>query len=177
MTIRMHLAPLLTAYYDGQCGLCSAEMNEIHALDTEGDIALVDCSAPDFADEAVRSAGLTREDLLGAMHVHDVLGDWHRGVDAIALLYATVGAPWLARAWAHPLTRPITRRLYAWVVAHRQMLSRLGLNLVAPRVLRLFARRHQQGHGPHCANGSCRVDGAAPGLERFEPLTTPRSKP
>ena len=32
-------------------------------------------------------------------HVRDVLGDWHRGVDAIALLYATVGAPVLARAW------------------------------------------------------------------------------
>ena len=101
---------LLTAYYDGQCGLCSAEMGELHALDVRGDIALVDCSAPDFADEAVRSAGLTREDLLGAMHVRDALGDWPRGVDAIALLYATVGAPWLARAWAHPLMRLCARR-------------------------------------------------------------------
>ena len=54
---------LLTAYYDGQCGLCSAEM--------------------------------------GAMHARDALGDWHGGVDAIALLYAAVGAPWLARASAH----------------------------------------------------------------------------
>ena len=84
-------APLLTAYYDGQCGLCSAEMGELHALDVRGDIALVDCSAPDFADEAVRSAGLTREDLMGATHVRDALGDWHRGVDASALLYAAVG--------------------------------------------------------------------------------------
>ena len=162
MTNTLHPSPLLTAYYDGQCRLCSAEMHEIQALDTQGDIALVDCSAPGFADEAVRSAGLTRADLLGAMHVHDVLGDWHRGVDAIALLYATVGAPWLARAWAHPLTRPITRRLYPWVVAHRQTLSRLGLDLVAPRVLRLFARRHQQRHVAHCAHGSCRVDGTEP---------------
>lgn len=153
---------LLTAYYDGQCGLCSAEMREIHALDVQGDIALVDCSAPDFADEAMHSAGLTREDLLGAMHVRDVLGDWHRGVDAIALLYATVGAPWLARAWAHPLTRLVTRRLYPWVVAHRLTLSRLGLDLVAPRVLRLFAQRHQQRHVPHCAHGSCRPDSLEP---------------
>lgn len=155
-------AALLTAYYDGQCGLCSAEMREIHALDLQGDIALVDCSAPDFADEAVHSAGLTREDLLGAMHVRDTLGDWHRGVDAIALLYATVGAPWLARAWAHPLTRPVTRRLYPWVVAHRHTLSRLGLDLVTPRVLRLFAQRHQQRHVPHCAHGSCRLDSLGP---------------
>ena len=162
MTANLDFSPLLTAYYDGQCGLCSAEMEEIHALDTQDDIALVDCSAPDFADEAVRGAGLTREDLLGAMHVRDVLGDWHRGVDAIALLYATVGAPWLARAWAHPLTRPITRRLYPWVVAHRQTLSRLGLHLVAPRVLRLFARRQQRRHLSQCTHGNCRVDGTAP---------------
>lgn len=154
--------PLLTAYYDGQCGLCSAEMQEIHALDVHGDIALVDCSAADFADDAVRAAGLTRDDLLGAMHVRDVLGDWHRGVDAIALLYATVGAPWLARAWAHPLTRPITRRVYPWVVAHRHTLSRLGLNVVAPRVLRLFAQRHPRQRELNCTHGSCRVDSSTP---------------
>ena len=162
MTAILQLSPLLTAYYDGQCRLCRAEMDEIHALDTDGDIALVDCSSPDFTDDAVLGAGLTRDDLLGAMHVHDVLGDWHRGVDAIALLYATVGAPWLARAWTHPLTRPVTRRIYPWVVAHRQGLSRLGLHLVAPRVLRLFAVRHQQRHVPHCSHGCCRLDGTAP---------------
>jgi predicted DCC family thiol-disulfide oxidoreductase YuxK len=154
--------PLLTVYYDGHCGLCSAEMREIHALDTQGHIALVDGSAPDFTDDAVHRAGLTREDLLGALHVRDVLGDWHRGVDAMALLYASVGAPWLARAWAHPLTRPITRRVYPWVVAHRHALSRLGLDLVAPRVLRLFAQRHQQRHVPHCAHGGCRLDTVEP---------------
>jgi predicted DCC family thiol-disulfide oxidoreductase YuxK len=153
---------LLTVYYDGQCGLCSAEMAEIRALDVHGEVAQVDCSAPDFSDPAVASAGITRDDLMGALHVHDALGDWHRGVDAIALLYATVGAPWLARAWAHPLTRPITRRVYPWVVAHRQQLSRLGLHLVAPRVLRLFAQRHQTRHVPHCAHGSCRLDHAGP---------------
>ena len=79
-------SPLLTAYYDGQCGLCSAEMGELHALDVQGYIALVDCSAPDFADEAVRSAGLTCEDLLGAMHVRDALGDCRRADDRAALV-------------------------------------------------------------------------------------------
>jgi predicted DCC family thiol-disulfide oxidoreductase YuxK len=162
MTHTANPNPLLTAYYDGLCGLCSAEMAEIRALDAHGEIALVDCSAPDFDDAAARNAGIRREDLLGAMHVRDVLGDWHLGVDAIALLYATVGAPWLARAWAHPFTRPLTQRLYPWVVRHRQTLSRLGLNLVAPRVLRLFAQRHQQRHVPHCAHGSCRVNTTAP---------------
>lgn len=158
MIERFQLSPLLTVYFDGQCGLCRAEMNEIHALDTQGDIALVDCSPADFSDEAVRRAGLTREDLLSAMHVRDVLGDWHRGVDALAVLYATVGAPCLARAWAHPLTRPLTRRLYPWLAAHRQALSRFGLDLVAPRLLRLFARRDAYRHARLCAQGTCRTE-------------------
>lgn len=156
----LRAAPLLTAYYDGQCGLCRAEMAEIHTLDVHGDIELVDCAPEHFKDEHVAAAGLSRADLMGALHVRDVLGDWHRGVDAIALLYATVGAPWLARAWAHPLTRPFTRRLYPWVVRNRHALSRLGLNLVAPRVLRLFAQRHQRRLVPHCSHGSCRLASA-----------------
>lgn len=93
MTCVLNPSPLLTAYYDGQCGLCSAEMHEIEALDAGGEIALVDCSAADFDDVQTRAAGINRDDLMGALHVRDVLGDWHRGVDAIALLYATVGAP------------------------------------------------------------------------------------
>ena len=95
--------------------------------------------------------------------MRDVLGDWHRGVDAIALLYASAGAPWLARAWAHPFTRPFTRRLYAWVVKHRHALSALGLNVVAPQVLRAFSRRHGAGAAQaHCpTHGSCRHDGAS----------------
>src|SRR5262245_15344994 len=110
------LPPLLTVYYDGGCALCSAEMQELRRMDHHGEIAFVDCTAADFDDSATGAAGVSRDDLMNALHVRDVLGDWHRGVDAIALLYATVGAPWLARAWAHPLTRPITRRLYPWVV-------------------------------------------------------------
>ena len=151
------LPPLLTVYYDGQCGLCSAEMNEVKRLDAHGEIALVDCTAPDFDDSALGADGVSRADMLGALHVRDVLGDWHRGVDAIALVYATVGAPWLARAWAHPLTRPLTSRLYPWVVRHRHRLSALGLHWVAPRALRLFARRHEPFAPAYCTHSGCRT--------------------
>lgn len=150
-------SPLLVAYFDGSCGLCSAEMRDIASLDRHREIRFVDCSPEGFDDEACRSAGINRADLMRELHVQDVLGDWRRGVDAIALLYATAGAPWLARAWAHPLTRPFTRRLYPWVVAHRHQLSALGLHVVAPRVLRAFARRHG---APGAAPAQCTPDGA-----------------
>lgn len=144
--------PLLTAFYDGSCSLCSAEMAALKELDHDGAIAFVDCSAQDFDDTPCRTEGVSRAAMLRAMHVRDVLGDWHRGVDAIALLYATAGAPRLARLWAHPLTRPIVQRLYPVVVRHRHGLSRLGLHFVSPRVLHLFASRK-----PACDHTMCRT--------------------
>src|SRR5262245_55889238 len=143
---------LLTAFYDGSCSLCSAEMDALHELDRDDAIALVDCASPAFDDTPYRAEGVTREAMLQALHVRDVLGDWHRGVDAIALLYASAGAPRLARLWVHPLTRPIARWLYPLVVRHRHALSAIGMHFISPTVLRRFASRR-----PRCDHGACRT--------------------
>lgn len=147
--------PLLTVFYDGSCALCSAEMGELARLDVGGDMHFVDCAAAGFDDSAWRAEGHRQAAMMQALHVRDVLGDWHLGVDAFALLYASVGAPVLARLWAHPLTRPLTRRVYPWIVRHRYLLSALGLHLVAPRVLRLLAWRSAR--RARCDHGACRM--------------------
>ena len=105
LTTRSSAPGLLTVFFDGACGLCSAEMRELKRLDRHAELDLVDCSAAAFDETPWVAEGVSRAQMLQALHVRDVLGDWHRGVDAIALLYATVGAPQLARLWAHPLTR------------------------------------------------------------------------
>jgi predicted DCC family thiol-disulfide oxidoreductase YuxK len=153
----MNATPLLTVFFDGHCALCSAEMAEIRAMDATGEIRLVDAAAEGLDDAEVRAAGITQAELMTSLHVRDALGDWHRGVDAIALVYATAGAPWLAHAWAHPLTRPFTRRLYPWLVRHRHRLSVLGLHVVAPKALRLFSRRHGAHAPAYCTHGGCRT--------------------
>ena len=144
-------APLVTAYYDGSCGLCTAEMAALHDLDPDGTIAMIDCSSPAFDDTDLRVQGVTREAMMESMHVRDVLGDWHRGVDAIAVLYAAAGAPRLARLWVHPVTRPVARWLYPFVVRHRHALSAIGMHFVSPAVLRRFASRRAR-----CDHGACR---------------------
>jgi predicted DCC family thiol-disulfide oxidoreductase YuxK len=143
---------LLTAYFDGSCALCSAEMAALHDLDDDGTIAMVDCADASFDDSGMRADGVTREAMLQSLHVRDVLGDWHRGVDAIALLYASAGAPRLARLWVHPLTRPVARWLYPLVVRHRHALSAIGMHFISPTVLRRFASRR-----PRCDHGTCRT--------------------
>lgn len=129
---------LLTVYYDGSCRLCRAEMREVLRLDTAHEITLIDCAAAHFDAERPRAHGLTQGQLMSTLHVVDALGDWHRGVDAFALIYATVGARGLARVWAHPLTRPFTARLHPWLVRHLSVVRALGLNRVAPRLFRLL---------------------------------------
>ena len=143
--------PLLQVFYDGSCALCSSEMAALHELDHDGALSLIDCSQDDFDDTALSAEGGTRAAMLRSLHVRDILGDWHRGVDAIALLYATVGAPRLARLWVHPITRPLAQWFYPLVVRHRHTLSGLGLHFVSPRLLRMFAGRR-----PGCDHAACR---------------------
>jgi predicted DCC family thiol-disulfide oxidoreductase YuxK len=154
--------PLLTVFFDGSCALCRAEMAEIAALDAGSEIRFVDCSPADFDDSPWRAEGRTRHAMMNALHVQDVLGDWHLGVDAFGVLYASVGAPVLARLWAHPLTRPFTRRLYPWVVRHRHVLSGLGLHLVAPKVLWLLSWRSAR--RARCVHGACKMPPGAQAL-------------
>ena len=146
---------MLTVFYDGSCRLCSSEMNELKALDTSGLMTLVDCSAPSFDDTPWRADGVTREAMLQALHVRDALGEWHRGVDAMAAVYGLLGFRATARAWVHPLLRPLTTRLYRAVVRHRYLLSALQLHRVAPTVLRMAARRAMS--RPGCKEGACRT--------------------
>lgn len=134
----------LTAYYDGSCRLCASEMHNLHGLDAAGVLRLVDCSPADFDDLDCRRDSVTRDALMAAMHVRDAAGAWFTGVDAFEALYGAVGVPAMARAWTHPLLRPINERLYPSVVRHRHRLSALGLHHAVNAVTRVAARRRAE---------------------------------
>ncbi len=152
-------SPLLTVFYDGSCRLCASEMNALKGVDEQGWLQLVDCSAAGFDDTPYRAAGATREAMMAAIHVRDALGDWHRGVDALSLVYGTLGFTATARLWTHPRLRPLTEAFYTWVVRHRYTLSRFRFHRLTPLVMRLLARRAVR--RPHCREGVCEVPGSA----------------
>jgi len=139
---------LLTVFYDGSCRLCSSEIHALKAVDEQGWLTLVDCSAPDFDDTPYRAVGATRKAMMESIHVRDELGDWHRGVDALSLVYGTLGFRATARLWTHRRLRPLTESFYAWVVRHRYTLSRLQLHRLTPLVMRALAWRAAR--RPHC---------------------------
>ncbi|MEW6704665.1 MAG: DCC1-like thiol-disulfide oxidoreductase family protein [Pseudomonadota bacterium] len=150
---------LLTVFYDGSCRLCRSEMLALKAVDEQGWLALVDCAAPGFDDRPYRAVGASRDAMMKSIHVRDALGDWHRGVDALSLIYGTLGFTATARLWTHRRLRPLTESLYAWVVRHRYTLSRLRLHRLTPLVMRVLAWRATS--RPHCRDGACAVSGRA----------------
>lgn len=124
-TSRPEQAPWLTVFYDGACPVCSAEMARVRRRDAAGDVQLVDCAAGGFNEAPWRSEGVSQAQMMEAMHVRDAQGQWHRGADALALIYGCIQVPWLARLWGHPLSRPVMRRVYPWLARNRQRFSAL----------------------------------------------------
>ena len=154
----------LTIYYDASCALCANEMHALKARDRIGRLILVDCSAPEFSQCGAASCGITRADLMAAIHARDARGRWLRGVDVFEHAYAAAGLSSMAKLWGHRLLRPLWDRVYPWVARHRQRLSRFGL----PHVLRWVLRQ-----------GGVRISGATPTLacsardgEQLPPFTT-----
>jgi predicted DCC family thiol-disulfide oxidoreductase YuxK len=145
--------PLLTVFYDGSCRLCSTEMKALKAVDDEDRLTLVDCSAPGFDDAPYQAVGATREAMMASIHVRDEQGSWHRGVDALSLVYDTLGFTATARLWTDRRLRRFNEAFYAWVVRHRYTLSRLRLHRLTPLVMRAIARG--EARQPRCHDGAC----------------------
>ncbi len=123
----------LTVWYDGACPICSTEMQALKQADVEDAIEFIDAHDASVAtDMALCADGVCAADLMTTLHVRDAMGQWHHGVDGIALLYATVGMPWVAALFGSRFSRPVSSRLYPWVVRHRYQLTRwLGWALPA----------------------------------------------
>lgn len=117
----------LTVYYDASCPLCSSEMHALKARDTHGVLELSDCSAATFDDAACAREGVTREMMMKRIHARAQDGRWLSGLDVFEAAYRAAGFRFLARLAGSRRLRPLLDRLYPWIAANRNRLSRLGL--------------------------------------------------
>lgn len=123
----------LTVFYDASCPMCAAEMRAVHSRDPAGRIDLVDCSAPDFSDEAFRAEGKTRAAFMARIHARDAHGQWLVGPDAFEAIYRAVGLERTARIWGSRRLRPLVDRAYHWIARNRRVLSRVIRRAATPR--------------------------------------------
>ena len=104
-----------TVLYDSDCPLCTFQMKTLTWLDWFGKVRFV----PIQAEEAAKIApGLTREDLLEAIHCITPDGTIHRGARAIRFLGMRM-----------PLLLPVT--LFLWIP---------GVILIAEKVYMFVSR-------------------------------------
>ena len=86
---------ITTMYYDGECHLCSREVDHYRKVDRTKQLAFVDISSPDFDAVAV---GLDPQAVVGSLHVRTAEGQVVDGVDAFIAIWKSLPQyNWLAR--------------------------------------------------------------------------------
>jgi len=147
----------LTIYYDASCRLCNSEMQNIKLHDVDNQLILIDCSAPEFNDAPFQKLGITRTLMMNRLHMHDSEGIWFVGVDAFEVIYRTVGMVSIAKLWGGRFTKPLTKKLYPWVVKHRYTLSMIGL----PELFGLWSKhaaKKADKRSRMCSEGRCTIN-------------------
>lgn len=140
----------LTLLYDGQCGVCSLEMDHLRERNHAGRLAFVDIAAPGF-DPAPYGATLAEIDAV----IHGVRPDGRvlRGVEVLRLAYAAVGLGWVLRPTGWGPLRPLADAGYRVFARHRRTISRVAAPLIdAVRAAR--ARRSLDAMAA-CRAGTC----------------------
>ncbi len=107
-----------TLYYDGQCPLCSLEINHLRKL-SDGRLALVDIHSLD-------EPPLDREILLGVLHLRTADGIWLRGIDASVQAWASTRIGYLWRVLRWPVIGGIADTAYnKWAqIRYRRLYGR-----------------------------------------------------
>ena len=145
----------LEIYFDASCPLCRNEMDTIKLHDTQGDLILIDCSAPGFDDSSFKADGVEVAHMLDALHIRDSQGVWFKGVSAFELVYEAIGLTTVAKFWGGNFTKPFAERIYPMIAKNRQLLTWTGIPLLfklwGKSIARRAHKRSQQCNDGHCS--------------------------
>ena len=150
----------IDVFYDGTCPLCSAEMEAISAMNRDGNLRLIDCTAAAFDRNAYQSEGVTFAAMMKAMHIRDACGQWWQGPDAFVHIYNQVDMKRIAQFWGSGALRPLTKRLYPFIANNRHHISAFGgtklFSMLTRRMARQANARYDRLHQT-CANDNCQI--------------------
>lgn len=94
-----------TLFYDGQCPLCSKEINLLRNIQ-RGDLAFQDVHQLTEYTEA------SREKMLKMLHLKDADGNWHIGADATVMAWSFTRYGWLFKPLRWPVIGSIVDVAY-----------------------------------------------------------------
>src|SRR6056297_2445125 len=128
----------LRVFYDGNCIVCSTEIDHYLRRDHENRLIPVDISAGDFDPEPFP---ISREQFMTQLHVIDSRGRVYRGVEAFRAIWQ-----------AFPDS--------TWLGLLGRLIALPGISAVARLAYRCFARirKYLPKRRHDCRNGHCRTD-------------------
>ena len=141
-----HRSPTIIVLYDHDCLVCRTELLALKASDQANRLKLINIRDAEFSAHAW---GYAPEALATTLHVRDLAGHWHIGMDAIRLVYRAVGAK-------TPLARALTHTALPGL---RFVFDRLHVKLTHDRLAASGALMEYVGYGliGHCSNDDCMV--------------------
>lgn len=117
-------APQLTVFYDGNCLVCSSEMEHYRRRDRAGRLAFVDIGAAGFDPAAY---GRSAADFQARLHVCTPDGRWLLAVDAFLALWDVLpgrGYRLLRRLVGARPVRPLADLGYRFFARYRHLLPK-----------------------------------------------------
>lgn len=109
--------------YDGQCRICTAQIQRLARFDGAGRLAYLSLHDPEVAR---RFPDLSYDDMMAAMYVVDQQGRRHRGADAVRYLSRRLPRLWWLAPLMHiPFSMPLWRWMYAQVANRRYKFGRI----------------------------------------------------
>ncbi|MFT5014636.1 MAG: putative DCC family thiol-disulfide oxidoreductase YuxK [Candidatus Azotimanducaceae bacterium] len=109
-----------TLYYDGQCPLCSREMDVLAKMKSD-DLNLVDIHQLSAVDVPPRN------EMLEVLHLKTRNGEWITGVDASVQAWSSTRMGWLWKLLKLPIINQVAKYVYA-VWAKRRYAKLYGKN-------------------------------------------------
>ena len=145
----------ITVYYDHSCQLCRSEIENLSARDKNGKLQMLDCSAPQFD---ASDLPFNQATLMNCIHARDAQGQWLKSTDVFVVCYRAAQLQTIARAFE--FAKPLTERIYPWIVRNRYILSGLGIhklfNALTHRQL-LRQSKAAWAKSQACKDGACDI--------------------
>lgn len=116
----------LRVYYDGQCPLCKAEIDQLKSLNVDARLEFADLNDKDFTSEYPH---IDPQQAQRILHGETADGTILTGLDVTCMAWRSVGKHrWLAiLRW--PVIRHIADMSYLFFARHRQKISSLVMSL------------------------------------------------
>lgn len=113
-------SPQVEVFFDGDCPLCTKEIDFVRRLDTKSRVRFTDIAAPGF-DAA--SIGRTQDDLMARIQGRAADGSFIEGVEVFRQMYAAVGLSPLVALTRLPGITQLLDVGYRWFAKNRLRLT------------------------------------------------------